>query len=115
MAAAIVFVLISFFLGCAASTRAYVDRENVPQFAEMKIIKLTLTNGNVVKFDRAGGRYYEQYKGKKHVIAGRAEDGQIAVIELDRVSKAYVESATEEGNGMFFPALIIVGFAVAIL
>jgi hypothetical protein len=107
---------VNFILGCAASTRAFIDRENVPQFAGAKIIKLTLTNGNVLKFDRDGGRYYEHYGSKKRVIVGRTENDQKVAISLDRVLKAYVESdgATAESSGLLFPTVLLVGLAVAI-
>jgi hypothetical protein len=106
--------LIHFAMGCAGSTRTLVGKESVPQLPETKITQVTLTNGEVVQFDRDGAYYYERYKNKKRVIVGRTRSGENVMIALDEVRKAYIEkNVAADESAAVFPTFLIVGLVVA--
>lgn len=106
--------IIQFAIGCAGSTKTLVSKENVPQSPEAKIAQVSLMNGEVIKFDRDGGHFYERYKNKKRVIVGRTSAGQNVVIALNEVRKAYIEQyIADEGSAAAFPTFLIVGLVVA--
>jgi hypothetical protein len=107
-------LLIHFVIGCAGSTKTLVGQENVPQLSQAKITQATLMNGQVVKFDRDGAYYYERYKNRKRVIAGRTKTGENVVIALNEVRNAYVEQiVVDDGSAAVFPTFLIVGLVVA--
>ncbi len=107
-------ILIHLINGCAGSTKAFVDKENVPQLPEANITQATLMNGQVVQFDRNGARYYERYKNKRRVIAGRTRTGESAVIALTEVRNVYIaKNGSDEGSEAAFPTLLIMGIVVA--
>ncbi|MCG3121380.1 MAG: hypothetical protein ALAOOOJD_04445 [bacterium] len=108
-------VLIGFLMGCAGPAKTVINKESIPYFTETKILSVTLMNGEVIRFDQNGGQYYEHYKNKARVIVGRTEPGKSIVIALDNVRKARLENQEEvDTNGVFIPALLIVGLVVAI-
>lgn len=105
---------IHFAIGCAGSTKTLVSKDSVPQLPEAKITQVTLTNREVVQFDRDGAHYYERYKNKKRVIAGRTKTGENVVIALNEVRNVYVEQhVADDGSAAAFPAFLIVGLVVA--
>jgi len=107
-------LLIHFAIGCAGSTKTLVSKDSVPQLPEAKITQVTLTNREVVQFDRDGAHYYERYKNKKRVIVGRIKTGENVVIALNEVRKAYIEkNVADDGSAAVFPTFLIVGLVVA--
>ena len=107
-------LLIYFAVGCAGSTKILIGKESVPQSPEAKITQATLVDGQVVKFDRDGARYYERYKNMRRVIVGRTKMGKYAVIALNEVRNVYVEqNIAEDGSAAAFPTFLIVGLVVA--
>jgi hypothetical protein len=106
-----------FITGCAGSSRTIINQESVPYFTNAKIMSLTLLNGEVIAFDANGGQYYERYKNQQRVIVGKTVQGPSAVIALDNVRKARLANGAGEvdNRGLFFPTLLIVGVAAAIL
>jgi hypothetical protein len=102
--------------GCAGSAKTVIDRESIPYFAETKILSVTLMNGDVLAFDSDGGRYYERYRNKNRVIAGRTEVGKMAEIPLDNVRRARLENhEVEISQNGFVPVVLIVGVLAVIL
>ena len=107
-------LIIYFASGCAGSTKTLIGKESIPQSPEAKITQATLVNGQVVKFDRAGARYYDQYMNKRRVIVGRTKMGENAVIALNEVRNVYIEqNIAEDGSAAAFPTFLIVGIVVA--
>ena len=100
--------------GCAGPAKTLVGKENVPQFSGAKITQVTLTNREVIRFDRDGARYYERYANQRRVIVGRITTGENIVIALNEVRNAYVEkNVAEDGSAAVFPTFLIVGIVVA--
>jgi hypothetical protein len=107
-------LLIYFTIGCAGSTKTLIGKESVPQSPDVKITQATLVDGQVVRFDRDGARYYERYKNKRRVIAGRTKIGENAIIALNEVRNVYVEqNIADDGSAAAFPTFLIVGLVVA--
>jgi hypothetical protein len=106
-----------FITGCAGSSRTIINQESVPYFTDAKIMSVTLLNGEVIAFDANGGQYYERYNNKPRVIVGKTAQGPSAVIALDNVRTARLANGAGEvdNRGLFFPTLLIVGVAAAIL
>jgi hypothetical protein len=105
-----------FFFGCAGPAQTMINRENIPAFAQTKILSVTLMNGDLKAFDEAGGWYHERYKNKTRVIIGRSLQGERLEIALVDVRKARLENSEVEMDARgIFPAFIIVGVLVAIL
>ncbi len=115
--AAAFIVGVYFIIGCAGSSRTIINQESVPYFTDAKIMSVTLLNSEVVTFDANGGQYHERYNNKPRVIVGKTAQGESAVIALANVRKARLDNVTGEvdNRGMFFPTLLIVGVAAAIL
>jgi len=114
--AAMYSVLCSFIMmGCAGSAKTFLSRENLPEFPNAKILKVTLTNGENIQFDRNGAYYYEQYQNRRRVIIGKTENGQSVALALVEVRQAYVESAgrAEENSRMIFPTVLVMGVVIA--
>ncbi|MGH7450807.1 MAG: hypothetical protein ACRENG_05645 [bacterium] len=109
-------ILIHLVSGCAGSTKTFVGKEDVPQLPEANITQATLMNGQVLQFDRDGARYYERYKNKRRVIAGRTKTGESVTIALNDVRNVYIEkNIADEGSEAAFPTLLIMGIVVAVV
>ncbi|MDZ7362995.1 MAG: hypothetical protein ONB46_20085 [candidate division KSB1 bacterium] len=115
--AAAFIVGVYFITGCAGSSRTIINQESVPYFTNAKIMSVTLLNGEVIVFDANGGQYHERYNNKPRVIVGKTAQGESTVIALDNVRTARLDNGAEEvdNRGLFFPTILIVGVAVAIL
>lgn len=115
---AAVFLSLALYLisGCAGSAQNVINRENIPEFADTKILSVTLLNGDRKIFDNEGGWYHERYKNKTRLITGRSPQGERLEIALAEVRKALLENGEVEMDARgIFPALIIVGILVALL
>jgi len=107
-------LFIHLISGCAGSTKTFVSKERVPQYSGVKITHVTLTNHEVIRFDREGAYFFERYKNKMNVIVGRTKSGENAVIALSQVGSVYVEqNVAEDGGAAAFPTFLIVGIVVA--
>lgn len=116
LAAILVSATVYFISGCAGPSKTMIDRENIPYFAETKILSLTLMNGEVVTFDAEGGQYHEHYKNKSHVIVGHTASSKPVEVALNNVRRARLESQEVEIDGSgFVPIGIIVGVLAVIL
>lgn len=115
--AAVFLSLAAYFIaGCAGSAQTMINRESIPNFAETKILSVTLMNGDVITFDDEGGRYYERYKNKTRVIIGRIESGKTAEIALANVRRARLENhEVEIEHSGFVPIVLLVGVLAVIL
>jgi len=115
--AAIAWSLAAYFIfGCAGRAQTTINRENIPNFSETKILSVTLLNGALKTFDEEGGWYYERYKNKTRLIVGRSPQGERLEIALAGVRKALLENGEVEMDARgIFPAVIIVGVLVALL
>ncbi len=115
---AAVFLSLAVYLisGCAGPSKTVINRESIPYFAETKILSVTLMNSDVIAFDNDGGRYYERYQNKKHVIVGRTAPGKMVEIALDNVRRARLENhEVEIDRSGFVPIVLIVGVLAVIL
>ncbi len=114
--AAVLLVLVYFAAGCAGQSRSLIRTKSVSNLEGEKIVQLTLTTGEVVRFNSSGGHYYDEHRGDTKVIAGRSEAGKLIAIPVIQVQEALVERIVdEEAHVDVFPALIITGLAVAVI
>jgi uncharacterized lipoprotein YajG len=114
--AATFIILIYLLTGCAGPSKTIINQESVPHFTAMKILSVTLMNGEVIAFDGNGGQYYARYKNQQRVIVGKTEAGKSMTIALNDVRTARLENDNAvDTRGMFFPTFLIVGLMVVIL
>jgi len=115
-AAVFLSLAVYFISGCAGPSKTVINRESIPYFAETKILSVTLMNSDVITFDDDGGRYYERYQNKKHVIIGRTAPGKMIEIALDNVRRARLENhEVEIDRSGFVPIVLIIGVLAVIL
>lgn len=113
--AALLLAAAHFAAGCAAQSHSFIRAENVHDLHAGKIVQITLTSGEVVRFDNRGARYYQEYRGHMDAVAGRTTSGELYVTSTAQVRQALVERTVEQEPRIdIFPVLIIISLAVAL-
>ena len=103
------------FMSSCAPPRPLLRPSDVAQRGNEKIARMTMTSGEVIKFDFNGGRYYAKHKNKTRVIVGKTIKGIAVELDLDRVLRIYTVRDWEEErlHRSVFPAFFILAFLVA--
>lgn len=101
--------------GCTATTRDTIIRDELPEWANEKIVEVLLENGDVVRFDEAGGRYVPKYTAEtRHpMIVGLTWDKKTIEVDVERVLEVKIERTEMSAAGTIL--LIVVGVPVALL
>ena len=74
-------------MGCQSSKEASFISQDISSFRDKKITAITLKNGEIRKYDKVGGRYYEEKTDTGFVrkIVGFDAVGTALNVNLDRV------------------------------
>jgi hypothetical protein len=101
--------------GCTATTREMIIRDELPEWANEKIVEVMLDNGDIVRFDGTGGHYVPVYAAqtRRAMIVGLTWDKKTIEVDVERVLEAKIERTEISAGGTVL--LIFVGVPVALL
>jgi hypothetical protein len=101
--------------GCTATTRDTIIRDELPEWANEKIVEVMLDNGDIVRFDEAGGRYVPRNAAQtsRAMIVGLTWNKKTIEVDVKRVLEVKIERTEMNAGGTLL--LIFVGIPVAVL
>lgn len=110
----LVWLLITIHLvtiyGCSVTNRVTLPANEIPVGSNFKIATVILKDGEIIEFDRNGGRYVEKTNDGKafRVIVGTANSKDVE-IDSEKVLEVKFEQTESSGGGSF-----IVGFLLGL-
>lgn len=107
-----------WLVGCATTTKQTIIRDELQNWNDEKIIEVILENGDVIRFDQAGGRYVQRDVGQKTrpMIVGNTWDKKSVEIDAEKVLDAQIEkSEVDAGRTIVFVFLGLPVISLAIL
>ncbi|MBI5473415.1 MAG: hypothetical protein HY961_13805 [Ignavibacteriae bacterium] len=92
--------------GCATTNRVTLPANEIPVGSSFKIVSVILTDGQLVTFDRNGGRYVERTidGAPRRVIVGEANSKDV---EIDPEKVLEVRFEHEESGGSFAAGFLL--------
>jgi hypothetical protein len=106
-----------FFIGCQSTKESSFIAEDVSSFRDKKISAITLKNGEIRKYDRVGGRYYEEKRdtGTLKQVVGYDPTGSALNVELSRILEVQCQSLESDGAGTALTVLLGIGAGIVVL
>ncbi len=104
-----------WMVGCTATTRDTIIRDELPEWANEKIVEVMLDNGDIVRFDGTGGHYVPTYGAEtsRAMIVGLTWDKKTINVDVEKVLEVKIERTETSAVGTIL--FIFVGVPVALL
>ena len=112
--------LILFFIGangCKISREFNYVAKETSTFHNKKIVSVTLLTGESLRYDNAGGRYYEEKKdtGIVKKIVGFDRADQPLNVDLNRILEVKCQVSENNDVGTAFVVLLSIGIGILVL
>jgi hypothetical protein len=110
-------MLYVFFMGCQSSKETSYIGQDIGSFRDKKVSSLTLKNGEVRKYDKIGGRYYEEKRdsGFTRQIVGLDPTGASLNVDISRILEVQCQAFETDGGGTVLTTILIIGGGLAIV
>ncbi len=109
--------LYMFFMGCQSTKESSYIGVDIGSFRGKKISAVTLKNGEIRKYDKVGGRYYEEKRdsGLVRQIVGLDAMGASLNIDLNRILEVQCQTTETDGGGIILTVVFVAAGAVILL
>ena len=106
-----------FFMGCQSAKESSYIADDINSFRDKRITAVTLKNGETYKYDKVGGRYYEERRDSQFVrkIVGYDLLGTAQNIDLSRVLEVQSSAIETDGGGTILTLLLSVAGGILVL
>jgi len=100
-----------FFTGCQSTKDYAYLAQDTRSYTDKKITSLTLKNGDVVIFDKIGGRYSEEKRdsGALRQFIGFDQAGQTKTVDFSRVLEVQCQKSESDPGGTILAATLAGG------
>jgi hypothetical protein len=87
--------------------RVSITEDQIPQHANAKILRVILKNGDIIQFNKDGGRYIEKPLADRlyKAIVGVTMEAKVVEISPDKVLDIRIETKSENVLGTLFLVL----------
>lgn len=106
-----------FFMGCQSAKESSYIAEDINSYRDKRINIITLKNGETYKYDKVGGRYYEEIRDSGFVrkIVGYDLMGTAINFDLNRVLEVQSSVVETDGGGTILTVLLGVAGGILLL
>ena len=106
-----------FFMGCQSAKESSYIAEDINSYRDKRINTITLKNGETYKYDKVGGRYYEERRDSGFVrkIVGYDLMGTALNFDLNRVLEVQSSIVETDGGGTILTVLLSVAGGILLL
>jgi len=104
-------------MGCQSAKESSYIGEDIGSFRDKKVSAITLKNGEIRKYDKVGGRYFEEKRdsGLVKQIVGLDPTGASLNVELSRVLEVQCQTVETDGGGTILTVVFVISGGLLLL